>query len=145
LKAGECVRRVRFVIVAPDPRHSRRSQAGFPLIALSEFGRPPLKASDDEALKAVLQTGRVEIQQQIDADMAHARIGQDLRFVCRKEGSNAFDFNNNRIRGQNIRAKPKRDRCSFVNHRDTHLARKRMPARSGSRHKHPSSPGPIVR
>jgi hypothetical protein len=42
LKAGECVRRVRFVIVAPDPRHSRRSQAGFPLIALSEFGRPPL-------------------------------------------------------------------------------------------------------
>jgi hypothetical protein len=45
LKAGECVRRVRFVIVAPDPRHSRRSQAGFPLIALSEFGRPPLLAT----------------------------------------------------------------------------------------------------
>src|SRR3954453_5840743 len=42
LKAGACVRRVRFVIVAPDPRHSRRSQAGFPLNELSEFGRPPL-------------------------------------------------------------------------------------------------------
>src|SRR3954467_7411824 len=44
LKAGACVRRVRFVIVAPDPRHSRRSQAGFPLNELSEFGRPPLQA-----------------------------------------------------------------------------------------------------
>src|SRR4051812_11594062 len=45
LKAGACVRRVRFVIVAPDPRHSRRSQAGFPLNELSEFGRPPLSAA----------------------------------------------------------------------------------------------------
>src|SRR3954471_11070659 len=42
LKAGACVRRVRFVIIAPDPRHSRRSQAGFPLNELSEFGQPPL-------------------------------------------------------------------------------------------------------
>src|SRR3954449_10564979 len=43
LKAGACVRRVRFVIVAPDPRHSRRSQAEFPLNELSEFGQPPLR------------------------------------------------------------------------------------------------------
>jgi hypothetical protein len=27
---------------APDPRQLRRSQADFPLIGLSEFGRPPL-------------------------------------------------------------------------------------------------------
>jgi hypothetical protein len=33
---------VRFVIVAPDPRQSRRFQAEFPLIGLSEFGQPPL-------------------------------------------------------------------------------------------------------
>jgi len=33
---------VRFVIVAPDPRHSRRFQAEFPLNELSEFGQPPL-------------------------------------------------------------------------------------------------------
>src|SRR5712671_1905399 len=46
LKAGACVRRVRFVIVAPDPRQSRRSQAGFPLNELSEFGQPPLGALD---------------------------------------------------------------------------------------------------
>jgi len=31
-----------LVIVAPDPRHSRRAQAGFPLNELSEFGQPPL-------------------------------------------------------------------------------------------------------
>src|ERR1700676_2729382 len=31
LKAGLCVRRARLVIVAPDPRHSRRSQAETPL------------------------------------------------------------------------------------------------------------------
>src|SRR5664279_3358689 len=42
LKAGLCVRRTRLAIVAPDMRHSRRSQAVFPLIDLSEFARPPL-------------------------------------------------------------------------------------------------------
>src|SRR5271166_4565041 len=44
LKAGLCVRRTRLAIVAPDMRHSRRSQADFPLIDLSEFARPPLGA-----------------------------------------------------------------------------------------------------
>jgi hypothetical protein len=58
LKAGECVRRVRFVIVAPDPRHSRRSQAGFPLIALSEFGRPPLFRAHPETTKLVKSISR---------------------------------------------------------------------------------------
>src|SRR3954467_13249343 len=42
LKAGAWVRRIRLAIVAPDLRHSRRSQAELPLIDLSEFGRPPL-------------------------------------------------------------------------------------------------------
>jgi hypothetical protein len=42
LNDGACVRRVRFVMFAPDPRHPRRSQAEIPLIGLSEFGRPPL-------------------------------------------------------------------------------------------------------
>src|ERR1700710_1084965 len=41
-KDGAWPRRVRLVMFAPDPRHPRRSQAGFPLIGLSEFGRPPL-------------------------------------------------------------------------------------------------------
>jgi hypothetical protein len=43
LKAGLWVRRTRLAIVAPDPRHSRRSQADFPLIGPSEFGQPPLQ------------------------------------------------------------------------------------------------------
>src|SRR4051812_5301989 len=42
LKAGLCVRRARLAIVTPDMRHSRRSQADFPLIGLSEFAQPPL-------------------------------------------------------------------------------------------------------
>src|SRR5271166_4334030 len=42
LKPGLCVRRTRLVMVAPDTRHSRRSQAETPLIGLSEFGQPPL-------------------------------------------------------------------------------------------------------
>jgi hypothetical protein len=41
LKGGVWVRRVRFVVLAPDPRHPRRSQAVFPPVGLSEFGRPP--------------------------------------------------------------------------------------------------------
>jgi hypothetical protein len=45
LKAGLCVRRARLAIVAPDLRHSRRSQAEIPLIDLSEFARPPLSAA----------------------------------------------------------------------------------------------------
>jgi hypothetical protein len=35
LKAGLCVRRVRFVMFAPDPRQHRRCRAGNPPIALS--------------------------------------------------------------------------------------------------------------
>src|SRR4051812_35742228 len=42
LKAGLCARRARLAIVSPDMRHSRRSQADFPLIGLSEFAQPPL-------------------------------------------------------------------------------------------------------
>src|SRR5271166_4174433 len=42
LKPGLCVRRTRLVMVAPDTRHSRRSQAETPLIGLSEFCQPPL-------------------------------------------------------------------------------------------------------
>src|SRR3954471_21307431 len=42
LNAGAWVRRARLVMVAPDPRHTRRSQAETPLIDLSEFGQPPL-------------------------------------------------------------------------------------------------------
>jgi hypothetical protein len=44
LKAGAWVRRARLVMVAPDLRHPRRSQAEIPLIDLSEFGQPPLKS-----------------------------------------------------------------------------------------------------
>jgi hypothetical protein len=32
-------------MMAPDPRHPRRSQAETPLIDLSEFGQPPLRLS----------------------------------------------------------------------------------------------------
>src|SRR3954447_25039559 len=42
LKAPLCVRRVRFVILAPDPRQLRRCQAGNPLIGLSGIPEPPL-------------------------------------------------------------------------------------------------------
>jgi hypothetical protein len=42
LKPGLCVRRARFVILAPDPRHLHRRQAEKPLIGLSEFPQPPL-------------------------------------------------------------------------------------------------------
>src|SRR3954454_13917656 len=44
LKPGAWVRRVRLVMLAPDPRHPCRSQAEIPLIGLSEFGRPPLSS-----------------------------------------------------------------------------------------------------
>ena len=42
LKPGLCVRRVRFVMLAPDMRQHRRRQAGKPVIDLSEFPEPLL-------------------------------------------------------------------------------------------------------
>jgi hypothetical protein len=65
-----------------------------------------VKASDDEALDAVLQAGRVEIQQQPDADMAHTQVGENLRFVCRDEGRDTFDFKYNGILDHNIGPEP---------------------------------------
>src|SRR3954452_5045064 len=44
LNAELCVRRARLAIVTPDLRHSRRLQAEAPLIDLSEFGQPALRA-----------------------------------------------------------------------------------------------------
>ena len=42
LKPAPCVRRVRFVMLSPDPRQHRRCQARNPLIGLSEIPKPPL-------------------------------------------------------------------------------------------------------
>jgi hypothetical protein len=42
LNAGAWLRRVRFVIISPVPRHHRRVQAEIPLIPVFEFGQPPL-------------------------------------------------------------------------------------------------------
>jgi hypothetical protein len=42
LKAGVWFRRVRLVMLSPDPRHPRRCQAENPLIPLSRFPRPAL-------------------------------------------------------------------------------------------------------
>src|SRR3954451_9572662 len=51
LTAGLWGRRIRFVMLAPDPRHHRRFQADPPLIALSEFGQPPLVHLDLRAVR----------------------------------------------------------------------------------------------
>jgi len=42
LKAGAWLRRVRFVIISPVPRHNRQVQAETPLKPVFEFGQPPL-------------------------------------------------------------------------------------------------------
>jgi len=47
LKAGVWFRLVRFVMVSPEPRHSRRLQAETPLSLLSKFSGPALPAAFD--------------------------------------------------------------------------------------------------
>jgi AcrB/AcrD/AcrF family protein len=64
LKAGLCVRRARLAIVAPDQRHSRRSQADFPLIGLSEFGQPPLYPG--ASAQTVSDTVATPIEQEVN-------------------------------------------------------------------------------
>src|SRR3954453_19694252 len=83
LKAGPWVRRARFAIIAPDRRHSRRSQAEIPLIGLSEFARPPLwlviqrRARDFQqpALRRDRQIGVVSVDQRATLAGVH---GPDL-------------------------------------------------------------------
>jgi FAD/FMN-containing dehydrogenase len=55
------VRRARFVILAPDPRHLRRWQAEKPLIGLSEFPEPPLTLRVKESFdpRRILNPGRM--------------------------------------------------------------------------------------
>jgi hypothetical protein len=62
-----------------------------------------IRPLDDEALDAVLQAGRVEIQPQADADLAHAQVAQNLRLVCRDKRLDAHDFKYSGTRDQNIR------------------------------------------
>src|SRR3954466_6374741 len=68
LKAGACVRRTRLVMVAPDLRHPRRSQAEIPLIDLSEFGQPPLTLGDWRQCTACYRISRSRIPHSVTAD-----------------------------------------------------------------------------
>src|SRR6185312_12994490 len=52
---------------------------------------------DDEASEAVHQATGVEVQQQADANAAHAKVGQQLRFVCRDDCGHGFDFDNDSV------------------------------------------------
>jgi hypothetical protein len=56
LKTGACVRRARLVMVAPGPRHPRRSQAEIPLIDLSEVGQPTLSRPERLMMTSLFQT-----------------------------------------------------------------------------------------
>jgi hypothetical protein len=82
LKAGLWVRRARFVIITPDTRHFRRSQAEIPLIGLSEFARPPLSAWKQELTKRASElfargnkAPAVDDAQKVIDDL-HRKIGQ---------------------------------------------------------------------
>jgi len=70
LKPALCVRRVRFVMVSPDPRQNHRCQARNPVIGLSEFPRPPLS---DKAF-AIVAGPPPSRHRESD----HARVGQAL-------------------------------------------------------------------
>jgi hypothetical protein len=93
-----------LVIHAPDPRQLRRSQADFPLIGLSEFGRPPLSMLD-----AMFETNTIEDMWSEEApgwsltvlreiSEGHAVVGQDRVYLIRKgcddipEEGGAFHF-----------------------------------------------------
>src|SRR3954453_13035280 len=72
LKAGACFRRTRLVMVAPDLRHPRRSQAEIPLIDLSAFRQPPLAASDPRPDTTISAARRCPHQQKGPASLSAA-------------------------------------------------------------------------
>jgi hypothetical protein len=75
---------MRFVIVAPDPRHSRRFQAEFPFIGLFDFSRPLLTVRSrtlDQAFIASVQ--HLAEQNRLDLSILH---GDGSNTIAKKGG-----------------------------------------------------------
>jgi restriction system protein len=75
LKAGLCVRRIRFVMFAPDPRQHRCCQAGNPPIDLSEFPEPSLPPAFFERLVVQLLQAMGYGDSNADAGLTLGRSG----------------------------------------------------------------------
>ena len=78
--------------------------------------------SDDESPQAILQQSRMEIEQQAEAQPAHAEVGQDLGIVRRQEIRNSFDFDDQLPVHENVRTKTFGELGAFVGDRDSGLA-----------------------
>ena len=61
---------------------------------------------DDKSPRTVLQQPRMEIEQQAEAQAAHAEVGQDLGVMRRDDGRNSFDFKDQLPVHENVQRKP---------------------------------------
>lgn len=63
----------------------------------------------------------MDIEQETDSDLAHAKIGQQLRFMRRFDGFNRLDFQNDSPIHNNVSPKPEGEYLPIVNDRDGNL------------------------
>ena len=75
----------------------------------------------DESAEAVLQPGGVEIHEKTERQSAHAEVSLELVFVRDGERGNAFDFDDDGVRHQDIGAEAHGLFQAPVNNRDTDL------------------------
>jgi len=76
---------------------------------------------DDKSPQAVLQQPGMEIEQQAEAQAAHAKVGQDLSVMRRQDIRNSFDFNDQLPIHKNVGAEPFVELDAFVGHRNSGL------------------------
>jgi len=91
LAAGLGFRRDRFVILAPDPRHPRRSQAENPLNDLSEFSRPSLTTEAGQDHSTSRSTTGAGVASAFAANSDLAQRGQGQHRGARGRGRIAAD------------------------------------------------------
>ncbi len=78
--------------------------------------------SQDIAAEAVLQADCVEVHQHADADLAHAKVGQDLRLMRCVQCGGGLYFDDDCVGDQQVRAEAERARFAFVGDRDRRFA-----------------------
>src|SRR5690242_9862267 len=85
---------------------------------------------DDKPTKALLQQSGMKIEEQADAEPAHAQIDQHLRVVRRHEVGNCFDFDDHLAIDKNIGAEAFIELDAFVSDRNSDLPVKGDPSLS---------------
>ncbi|HEY1934979.1 MAG TPA: hypothetical protein VGG99_23495 [Acetobacteraceae bacterium] len=109
----------------------------------------PRRRLDDKSAETVFQTGRVEIQQEAEAEAAHSQVGEQFRLVHRSDGSDRLDFQDDLAVNHDIGPEAFLELASLVDYRDPDLTLERNPcslefeAKATLNYTDSNNPGPV--